>query len=119
MNEENVYTNEYENSYDFEVENPEGEPSVFEQIKSALEQDEPSDVLEEKEELGFEGVVNYSSLNVRSGSSEFYDVITVITQGTKVKILDESEDHKWYKVKFDIPTGEVEGYCMQQYIDVL
>ncbi len=56
------------------------------------------------------GVVNTSSLNVRSGYGSSYSKIGTLTKGTKVEIVESKNG--WYKIKYK--TGY--GYISAEYI---
>ncbi|MFI3209507.1 MAG: SH3 domain-containing protein [Peptostreptococcaceae bacterium] len=61
-------------------------------------------------ELSQKKVVNVDALNMRSGASTSYRVITVLGRGTEVEIISESGG--WSKVKVD---GRL-GYVATQYL---
>ena len=54
-----------------------------------------------------QGVVNTSTLNIRSGPSTSYEVIGTITSGTNVEVLDRSGS--WYKISYNNTYGYVSG----------
>lgn len=57
------------------------------------------------------GIVIKGNLNMRKRPSIKSDIIKVIEDGSKVKILP-NKDSTFYKVKF----GDAEGYCMKKFI---
>ncbi|MGL5329500.1 MAG: SH3 domain-containing protein [Peptostreptococcaceae bacterium] len=67
----------------------------------------------EKPESGKSGVVNTSSLNVRSGAGTNYSIIDKVHKGDKVDILASS--NSWYKVK--LSNGKI-GWCSSTYITI-
>lgn len=60
------------------------------------------------------GVCNCDSLNVRDKSNTSGSIITYITRGTKVNILQKAGDG-WYQIK--LSNGTV-GYCSGKYLDL-
>ncbi len=66
------------------------------------------------------GVVQVdSSLNVRNGPGTTYSVITTLTNGTQVYILDKayaSNGALWYKISFVSGAQTVQGYVHSDYI---
>ncbi|CEH35068.1 C40 family peptidase [Romboutsia lituseburensis] len=62
---------------------------------------------------GKEGVITTSSLNIRSGPSTSYSIITKVSKGETVEILESSNG--WYKVK--LSNGKV-GWGSGSYITV-
>lgn len=69
-----------------------------------------------------EGMVTASTLNVRTGPSTDYEVITYngnklqLSYGKHVRIL--AEDEGWYRVEIPLEDRAVIGYCIQDYIEV-
>ena len=53
-----------------------------------------------------------SSLNVRSGPSTDYSVVTTVSQGTKVLVLDANSAGTWVKVRI----GSTEGWLSAKYL---
>ncbi|MCR8744913.1 SH3 domain-containing protein [Romboutsia lituseburensis] len=62
---------------------------------------------------GKEGVITTSSLNIRSGPSTSYSIITKASKGDKVEILESSNG--WYKVK--LSNGKI-GWGSGSYISL-
>jgi uncharacterized protein YraI len=52
-------------------------------------------------------VVNVSFLNVRTGPSTAYTVLTVVAGGTRLPVLGSNSDGSWYQVKSPAGTGWV------------
>ena len=62
-------------------------------------------------------VVNVSStLNIRSGPSTAFEIITTVTNGQKFAVLEESGG--WYKFSLPASTGYEEGWASGSYIDI-
>lgn len=62
------------------------------------------------------GVVsNCRSLRVRKTPNKNSDVITYISEGTKVEIDDSKTSAAFYKVRV---SDDVEGYCMRNFITI-
>ena len=58
------------------------------------------------------------SLNVRSGPGTTYSIISSLTYGRRVVILDDSTDG-WYQVLFSNGSGQaVTGYVSADYLTV-
>lgn len=57
-------------------------------------------------------VHNCTKLNVRRAPSTTAPIMKIISEGTKVEVLDEVED-AWYKVHVD---GVGTGFCMKEFI---
>ena len=53
-------------------------------------------------------------LNVREGCSKETESVSVITEGTKVTILEELPN--WFKIT--TANGKINGYCMAKFITV-
>ena len=56
------------------------------------------------------GVVNTSSLNVRSGYGSSYSKIGTLTKGTKVEIVESKNG--WYKIKYKTGYGYISASCI-------
>lgn len=64
------------------------------------------------------GEINYSSVNVRSTpmkESGVNNIVKVLKKGNVVSVIDSTDDDKWYKISFD----GIDGYCMQEFIDLV
>lgn len=62
-----------------------------------------------------EGIVKCQNLNVRKAPSLGATILQIISNGTKVEILDEANE-LWYKIRVD----KIEsGYCMKEFINVV
>lgn len=74
------------------------------------------------ETVAAEGMVTASTLNVRTGPSTDYEVITYndnrlqLSYGKIVRIL--AEDEGWYRVEIPLEDRAVIGYCIMDYIEV-
>lgn len=60
-----------------------------------------------------EGIVNANVLNIRSGPSTNYTVLTQVKSGDKLQILEKNNE--WYKVKL---SNGITGYGSEQYINI-
>ncbi len=61
--------------------------------------------------------VNVSStLNVRSGPSTAYDIITTLSNGQKIALLEESGG--WYRFSLPGSTGHTDGWASGTYLDI-
>ncbi len=64
--------------------------------------------------------VNASSLNVRSGPGTTYSIVTKLTNGASVTVVDEksaSDGATWYQIRFRNSSGqELSGYVLRNYI---
>ena len=67
-----------------------------------------------KGETAQETAVTTDALNLRSGAGTDYHVKTVLSKGTTVTILDNS-DVNWAKVR---TADGTEGYCSKAYLDI-
>ena len=67
-----------------------------------------------KGETAQETAVTTDALNLRSGAGTDYHVKTVLSKGTTVTILDNS-DANWAKVR---TADGTEGYCSKAYLDI-
>jgi len=56
--------------------------------------------------------VNATALNVRSGPDTSYDRVTVVSSGTRLVVLEKSDDSLWYKVNYN---GYI-GYVDSEYL---
>lgn len=62
------------------------------------------------------GVVsNCRNLRVRKIPNENSDVITYVSEGTKVEIDDTKTSDKFYKIR---TSDDVVGYCMRNFITI-
>ena len=65
-------------------------------------------------------IVQATSLNVRSGPGTSYSIVTKLTNGASVTVLDESSGSDgalWYKIRFVNAGGqEVKGYVSKSYL---
>ena len=68
----------------------------------------------QKGETAQETAVTTDALNLRSGAGTDYHVKTVLSKGTTVTILDNS-DVNWAKVR---TADGTEGYCSKAYLDI-
>ena len=91
--------------------------------KKAEKVEEPKEVKEVVEEVvesvpevvqPKEGIVNCNKLNVRIEPNKDGAVLTVISKGDAVKVLEDS-NKEFYKV---IISNGSEGYCMKKFIEV-
>lgn len=67
------------------------------------------------------GVVNCSSLNVRSGAGTKYSVVTTISRNQSVTITSKAKDGNgdtWYGVSFTKSGNSYKGYVFAEYITV-
>lgn len=55
--------------------------------------------------------VSSQTLNIRSGPGKNFSIVSTLTQGDAVQIL-EKESNGWWKIKF----SEIEGYVFSQYL---
>ncbi|MGN0204480.1 MAG: SH3 domain-containing protein [Coprococcus sp.] len=65
------------------------------------------------------GVVNCSSLNVRSGAGTEYSVVTTISRNQSVTITSKAKDSNgdtWYGVSFTKSGNSYKGYVFAEYI---
>ena len=64
------------------------------------------------------GIVDVSSLNVRSNAGTGNNTIATLQRDTGVTVLDEinSEGMYWYKIAFNDGSGDKEGYVAKNYI---
>ena len=64
--------------------------------------------------------VNATSLNVRSGPGTTYSVVTKLTSGASVTVIDEknaSDGALWYQIRFSNSSGQtVTGYVSKSFI---
>ena len=60
-----------------------------------------------------EGIVNTGVLNIRSGPSTNYTILTQVKLGNKLQILEKNNG--WYKVKL---SNRITGYASVKYINV-
>ena len=67
-----------------------------------------------KGETAQETAVTTDALNLRSGAGTDYHVKTVLSKGTTVTVLDNS-DANWAKVR---TADGTEGYCSKAYLDI-
>ena len=68
-----------------------------------------------KGETAQETAVTTDALNLRSGAGTDYHVKTVLSKGTTVTVLDNS-DANWVKVR---TADGTEGYCSKAYLDMM
>ena len=68
-----------------------------------------------KGETAQETAVTTDALNLRSGAGTDYYVKTVLSKGTTVTVLDNS-DANWVKVR---TADGTEGYCSKAYLDMM
>lgn len=64
------------------------------------------------EVLSKKGNVICHSLNMRKGPTIDSEILRILTKGTEVKILDDTDD-TWYKVCVG---GVGTGFCMREFI---
>ena len=67
------------------------------------------------------GVVNCSSLNVRSGAGTGYSVVTTVSRNQSVTITSKTKDGNgdtWYGVSFTKSGSSYKGYVFAEYITV-
>lgn len=69
--------------------------------------------------IDLKGVVNFPTLNVRLQPSLSSPAFTVISEGEEVTILDETDDHLWYHIVVHEIDNDYDGYCMEEYIDIV
>lgn len=81
--------------------------TVIETTKKTTAEKKP---VEKKPVIKTGKVVDCSKLNVRKDPSTDADVVTVIDNGTEVKVLETVKD--FVKVEID----SVTGYCVKKYI---
>ena len=64
------------------------------------------------------GTVDVSTLNVRSNAGTGNNTIATLQRDTGVTVLDEvnSDGMYWYKISFNIGSGDREGYVAKNYI---
>ena len=65
------------------------------------------------------GIVNCSSLNVRSGAGTKYDVVTTISKNQSVTITSKTKDSNgdlWYGIDFSKSGKKYSGYAFAEYI---
>ena len=66
------------------------------------------------EEKIIRGIVTCDKLNVRKEANKSADIITVVPKDLVLTILDTNISEDFYKVLI----GDVEGYCMKQFITI-
>lgn len=64
------------------------------------------------------GYVDVSNLNVRSKAGTGNNTVATLQRNTSVTVLDEvnSDGMYWYKISFNVGSGDKEGYVAKNYI---
>lgn len=64
------------------------------------------------------GYVDVSNLNVRSKAGTGNNTVATLQRNTSVTVLDEvnSDGMYWYKISFNVGSGDKEGYVAKSYI---
>lgn len=85
-----------------------------EQVPEEVKTEEVKTNVEDKPVVKYGVVSGCQRLNVREGCSKETESVAVITEGTKVTILEELPD--WFKIT--TANGKINGYCMAKFITV-
>lgn len=77
-------------------------------------------IVDAKPELPKEvAVANCKKLNIRSMPSKRASIVTVVTEGTRLRVLaDPEEDSAWVKVETE-DKKTMQGYVMREYVRVI
>ena len=62
--------------------------------------------------------ISASKLNVRAEAQKNAEILDSLIKGTGVKIVEEKADESgepWYRISYEIPNGEVEGWILSTY----
>lgn len=114
------YTKQF-NKNNEELTKPMQEQEEKEIAQKPVEFEQPKDA--DDEPVVVYGVVsNCKKLNVRESNTKESDVVAVITEGTKVTILEELGNDEiddicdWFKIT--TANGKINGYCMAEFITI-
>lgn len=105
-NEDNIINDENNEIVENKLEELNNEENVNNEIVENIE-----GAIEEKI---IRGIVTCDKLNVRKEANKSADIITVIPKDLVLTILDTDTSEDFYKVLI----GDVEGYCMKQFITI-
>ncbi|MEH7124282.1 MULTISPECIES: SH3 domain-containing protein [unclassified Bacillus (in: firmicutes)] len=66
-------------------------------------------------QTGKEATITEDQVNVRKGATTSYEVVTKLSKGTKVKVIDTFKNSKgelWYRIE----VGSIKGWVIQSYL---
>ena len=85
---------------------------VDEQVNKVSIEESKKEVAKMEAPSKKKGKVICQSLNMRKGPTIDSEILRILTKGTEVKILDDTDD-TWYKVCVG---GVGTGFCMREFI---
>lgn len=89
------------------------EREAFERLNKIADKEIPTADPYAGEHLKVEAVVNCDRLNVRALPQPAAEILGVVTRGTRLEVLDQTQE--WYQVK----SVYGDGYVMKKFTEVI
>lgn len=89
------------------------EREAFERLNKIADEGKPTSDPQPDEPSKHEVVVNCDRLNVRALPQPAADILGVVTRGTRLEVLDQTQE--WYQVK----SVYGDGYVMKKFTEVI